>query len=106
MIVSLHRAANAMPEPFVDHTGTLRDARTGRPINGYATEDSESGDEEEALSEYPSFKTNCHRELIFHSFFFVAGYSFFDSGEVELLGRRKSRPSLYNAGKVIPMAEY
>ena len=69
MIVSLHRAANAMPEPFVDHTGTLRDARTGRPINGYATEESESGDEEEALSEYPSFKTNCHRELIFHSFF-------------------------------------
>lgn len=51
LAVSLHRAANAKPEPFVDHTGTLRDARTGRPINGYATEESESGDEEEALSE-------------------------------------------------------
>lgn len=35
VIVHLHRAANAPPAPFVDHTGTLRNARTGRPIYGH-----------------------------------------------------------------------
>ena len=36
----------------------------------------------------------------------AAGYSFFDSGEVEMLGRKKNRPSFYNTGKIIPLAEY
>ena len=36
----------------------------------------------------------------------AAGYSFFDSGDVELLGRRKARPSYYKTGKIIPLAEY
>ena len=46
MIIQLHRAANEPPAPFVDHTGILRDSKTGRPINGSSIKD-ESEDEEE-----------------------------------------------------------
>jgi len=35
----------------------------------------------------------------------IAGYSFFDSTEVELLGRRKKSP-YSGIGKVIQLAEY
>ena len=31
---------------------------------------------------------------------FPAGYSFFDSGDVELFGRRKRMPSYYNTGEI------
>ncbi|KAG2021252.1 carnitine acetyl transferase [Coprinopsis cinerea AmutBmut pab1-1] len=82
MLVQLHRAANARPAPFVDHLGVLRDGKTGRPING-ATSD--SSDEEEIVP--------------------MPGYSFFDSGSVELLGRKKKSP-FCDIGKVIPLAEY
>ena len=36
----------------------------------------------------------------------AVGYSFFDSGDIEMLGRKKNRPSYYNTGKIIPLAEY
>jgi carnitine O-acetyltransferase len=36
--VQLHREANERPAPFVDHAGILRDSKTGRPINGYASD--------------------------------------------------------------------
>jgi carnitine O-acetyltransferase len=35
----------------------------------------------------------------------AAGYSFFDSGDIELLGR-KARAPRYNVGKVIKLSEY
>ncbi|KAF9528240.1 carnitine acetyl transferase [Crepidotus variabilis] len=82
MLIQLHRSANERPAPFVDHHGILRDSKTGRPINGAAS-DSEGEDEEVPLP----------------------GYSFFDSGEVALLGRKKKSP-FSNVGKVIPLAEY
>lgn len=44
LLVQLHRSANERPAPFVDHLGVLRDSKTGRPINGYL---SEEGSEEE-----------------------------------------------------------
>ncbi|KAI5119672.1 hypothetical protein M0805_009617 [Coniferiporia weirii] len=85
IIVHLHRSANAPPAPFVDHTGILRDARTGRAINGHLSdENSESGSEEDAIT----------------------GYSFFDSGGIDLLGREQRRSTPLPVGKVIPMAEY
>lgn len=52
VLVQLYRAANEPPSPFVDHHGTLRDARTGRPINGYVTDDE---DEEELYGEASDF---------------------------------------------------
>lgn len=38
MLIQLHREANERPAPFVDHTGVLRDSKTGRPIGGHAIE--------------------------------------------------------------------
>ncbi|CAA7260966.1 unnamed protein product [Cyclocybe aegerita] len=82
LLIQLHRAANERPAPFVDHLGILRDSKTGRPIHG-ATSDGDSDEEEVPLP----------------------GYSFFDSGEVALLGRKKKSP-FSDVGKVIPLAEY
>lgn len=45
LLIQLHRSANERPAPFVDHTGILRDSKTGRPINGYTS--NEVSDEEE-----------------------------------------------------------
>lgn len=78
LLIQLHRAANERPAPFIDHAGVLRDSKTGRPINGYET------DEDQIT---------------------LPGYSFFDTGEVELLGQRRRQPYA-NVGKVIPLAEY
>lgn len=47
MLILLHRSANQRSAPFVDHSGILRDSRTGRPING-ATSDSSEDDDGEA----------------------------------------------------------
>ncbi|KAF8888280.1 acyltransferase ChoActase/COT/CPT [Infundibulicybe gibba] len=82
LLIQLHREANERPAPFVDHAGILRDSKTGRAIHGYT---SEEGSEEEDIA--------------------MPGYSFFDSGDVELLGRRKKNP-YSDVGKVLTMAEY
>ncbi|PPR07072.1 hypothetical protein CVT24_010973 [Panaeolus cyanescens] len=82
VLVQLHRSANERPAPFVDHLGILRDSKTGRPIHGASDESSED-DEEVAMP----------------------GYSFFDSGEVAKLGRKKKSP-FADIGKVIPFPEY
>ncbi|KAI6121053.1 carnitine acetyl transferase [Pisolithus croceorrhizus] len=69
VLVQLYLSANERPAPFVDHSGVLRDSKTGRPING-VTNNSEGmagGDVEDTMT----------------------GYSFFDSGDIELLGGRK-----------------
>ncbi|KAI0369642.1 acyltransferase ChoActase/COT/CPT [Pilatotrama ljubarskyi] len=87
VLIQLHLSANQRPEPFVDHAGVLRDSKTGRPISGHRGAD-------HGIPGYDDEDT------------MPAGYSFFDSGDVELLGRKKSRPSYYNTGKIIPMAEY
>ena len=42
IMIQLHREANERPAPFVDHTGVLRDSKTGRPIN--APTDAEDDD--------------------------------------------------------------
>jgi carnitine O-acetyltransferase len=81
VLVTLVRAANERPEPFVDHAGILRDSKTGRRINGAVS------DEEDDEDSIPS-------------------YSFFDSYDVELLGRRNKRPERHTVGKAIPLVEY
>ncbi|KAI6114103.1 carnitine acetyl transferase [Pisolithus sp. B1] len=85
VLVQLYLSANERPAPFVDHSGVLRDSKTGRPING-AINNSEGvadGDFEDTMT----------------------GYSFFDSGDIELLGGRK-RSAHANIGKVLPLSEY
>ncbi|KAI9445883.1 acyltransferase ChoActase/COT/CPT [Lactarius indigo] len=81
VLVALVRAANERPEPFVDHAGVLRDSKTGRRINGTLSDD----------------------ELEVDS---MPAYSFFDSYDVELLGRVHKRPDPHTVGKAIPLAEY
>ena len=49
MILQIYRQANERPAPFVDHTGTLRDARTGEPIMP-AGGRNDNDDEDEDLS--------------------------------------------------------
>jgi len=83
ILVSIHLEANARPAPFVDHAGILRDSKTGRPINGHVMEAQESDDEDDLM----------------------AGYSFFDSGDISLLGHRK-KVSYSNVGKILQLAEY
>ncbi|KIM49753.1 hypothetical protein M413DRAFT_438894 [Hebeloma cylindrosporum] len=85
LLIQLHRSANQRPAPFVDHLGILRDSKTGRPINGALSSGEESEDGENQVA--------------------LPGYSFFDSGEVALLGRKKNSP-FADIGKVIPLAEY
>jgi len=77
MLIHLHRSANEHSAPFVDHAGVLRDSKTGRPINGH-------GDQEEV-----------DEDTMF-------GYSFFDSADIEMAGRRKRA----NVGRVLSLAEY
>ncbi|KAF8162700.1 acyltransferase ChoActase/COT/CPT [Crassisporium funariophilum] len=83
LLIQLHRSANERPAPFVDHLGILRDGKTGRAIHGTLSDSSD--DESDGVA--------------------MPGYSFFDSGEVALLGRKKKSP-FADIGKVIPMAEY
>ncbi|KAG6811804.1 hypothetical protein H0H92_005727 [Tricholoma furcatifolium] len=49
LLIQLHREANERPAPFVDHTGVLRDSKTGRPINGNDLEDDADLEEEFAM---------------------------------------------------------
>ncbi|KAH7925138.1 carnitine acetyl transferase [Leucogyrophana mollusca] len=84
ILVQLHLSANERPAPFVDHAGILRDSKTGRPISGHANASDEEGSDYEDT---------------------MPGYSFFDSGDMELLGGRKRSPYAH-IGKVLPLSDY
>ncbi|EIN13566.1 acyltransferase ChoActase/COT/CPT [Punctularia strigosozonata HHB-11173 SS5] len=83
ILVQLYLSVNERPAPFVDHSGVLRDSKTGRKIGGHTSDEDEDDDET-----VPS------------------GYSFFDSGEVEAIGRRTRSPRRPAIGKVIHVSEY
>lgn len=101
VVIQLHLSANPRAEPFVDHAGILRDSRTGRPINGRLSPDAGDAYDDTAdmmrESLVPVDMQNTGADLC------VAGYSFFDSGDVEVLGRRKRAPAYYNTGMYLPM---
>ncbi|ORX36165.1 acyltransferase ChoActase/COT/CPT [Kockovaella imperatae] len=81
MLVQLWKEANEAPEAFMDHTGILRDARTGKPI--------ESVDEEEKEKEGEEM---------------MGGFGFFDVGAQSVAPQaRRRRPQV---GKVLSIAEY
>lgn len=100
-LVVLHRAANAPPTPFIDHSGVLRDARTGRKIHGVGGGEHSSddtADEDDPMSESPVLSTirvMCLRTT-------SAGYSFFDSGDISMLGRPAERTSRAGVGMCSP----
>ena len=87
VLVALARAANERPEPFVDHAGVLRDSKTGRRINGTVSDD------EEEDSMRASFFFGSLAEVAYHCRVHAAAYSFFDSYDVELHGRKHKRPT-------------
>jgi len=96
LLVQLYLSANEHPAPFVDHSGVLRDSKTGRAINGGSKpENGDSEDDEgyETMRMFPPVQ--CVSIEI--SFCVLAGYSFFDSGDIELLGGRK-RSAYANIG--------
>ena len=69
LIIQLHREANERSAPFVDHMGILRDARTGRPINGATSDEIESDGEsfdfdEAVMSECLVFHFTCCIDVI------------------------------------------
>ncbi|KAI0028481.1 carnitine acetyl transferase [Vararia minispora EC-137] len=89
ILVQLVRAANERPEPFVDHAGILRDAKTGRPVYNSVPSRAGSSDAVEDLEEEAA----------------ISGYSYFDSNDVGLVARTRPR-SKHSVGKIIPLSEY
>jgi len=52
ILVHLYLSANERPAPFVDHSGILRDSKTGRPINAQSgSDDGASDDYEDTMSQ-------------------------------------------------------
>jgi carnitine O-acetyltransferase len=99
LLVSLVRAANERPEPFVDHAGVLRDSKTGQRIDG-------KDEEEEVVSMRASFFAALLCIVISSmTCWDTAAYSFFDSYDVELLGKTRKRSDLYTIGEspVVPI---
>jgi carnitine O-acetyltransferase len=97
LLVQLHLAANPAAEPFVDHAGVLRDSRTGRPINGRGSPEAKDEYDTDMIRTSPSRSRRVGGGVLMVSRG-LAGYSFFDSGDVDLLGRRKRAPAYYNTG--------
>lgn len=75
----------------MDHAGILRDSKTGRPINGYATDEPGHESDDDLMRKSMA---NIHAQIADMA---LAGYSFFDSGDIELLGDRK-RSHYHNVG--------
>jgi len=71
----------------------LRDSKTGRPINGFV-DGEENDDDGNTVCTYLLLLLLRLGELRAD----IAGYSFFDSGDVELVGPRK-RSQYYNVGE-------
>ncbi|KAG8700919.1 hypothetical protein FRC09_005660 [Ceratobasidium sp. 395] len=90
MVLQIHRQANERGEAFVDHSGVLRDAKTGKMIANLTAQ---------TPAEAPDLGASELEEEASTS-----GYSFFDSVEVEKFKRRRPRHSA--VGKVLQISEY
>jgi carnitine O-acetyltransferase len=75
----------------------LRDSRTGRPINGRGSPEAKDEYDTDMIRTSPSRSRRVGGGVLMVSRG-LAGYSFFDSGDVDLLGRRKRAPAYYNTG--------
>ncbi|QRW11972.1 carnitine O-acetyltransferase [Ceratobasidium sp. AG-Ba] len=90
MILQIHRQANERNEAFVDHSGVLRDSKTGKAIAN--------------LRAQTPAQTPGINALELEEEALTSGYSFFDSVEVEKFKRRRQRHSA--VGKVLQISEY
>ncbi|KAG8741894.1 hypothetical protein FRC10_002307 [Ceratobasidium sp. 414] len=90
MVLQIHRQANERSEAFVDHSGVLRDAKTGKMIAHLTAQTPAQTPGVNALELEEEASTS--------------GYSFFDSIEVEKFNRRRPRRSAI--GKVLQISEY
>jgi carnitine O-acetyltransferase len=102
VLVALVRAANERPEPFIDHAGILRDSKTGQRIDGSVLV---SDEEEEVVDSMRASFLRLFPFLVFRKWddlFSTATYSFFDSYDVELVGRTRKRQDPYTVGKFVP----
>ncbi|KZT04563.1 CoA-dependent acyltransferase [Laetiporus sulphureus 93-53] len=103
MLIQLHLSMNPRPEPFVDHVGVLHDSKMGQPMKGQVT-GYEKYDDGNIMRTFV-LSSRCGVRVA-DGMSLPAGYPFFDSVDVELLGRRKQMPKYYNTGRIIPLAEY
>lgn len=86
ILIQQWREANEQPEAFVDHSGTMRDARTGRRLSDHEVEGEKDGGAE------------MDEELF-------GGFGYFDVGLTPYVQEqtRRRRPTI---GKVISVSEY
>ncbi|KAG8876810.1 hypothetical protein FRB98_007023 [Tulasnella sp. 332] len=99
MIVALHRAANERSGAFMDHSGTLRDVRTGKALLVTSIED-----EEESKLE-TGHLTPGGVDVADDAGAFTDGYSFFDSVEIEKFNSKRLRERR-RPGRILQIAEY
>lgn len=84
LLIQLWREANERPEAFVDHSGVMRDARTGRRLSDHEMDGvDEAGADEEEL---------------------FGGFGYFDVGTPTI--RDQTRKRRATIGKMIPVQEY
>lgn len=57
MLMTEWKQANERPDAFVDHSGVLRDSRTGKPIEDIISDNDEEPDDQ--LSEFWDFWPSC-----------------------------------------------
>ncbi|KAG8971093.1 hypothetical protein FRB90_010608, partial [Tulasnella sp. 427] len=84
MIVGLYKAANERSDAFVDHSGALRDVRTGTVLVAPANVEQEEEDDADEIT---------------------GGYSFYDSGEVESFIAKRKRERR-RVGRILHISEY
>ncbi|KAG9033901.1 hypothetical protein FRB95_014104 [Tulasnella sp. JGI-2019a] len=93
IIVAQHRAANERNGAFVDHSGTLRDSRSGKAlvVPPLFADETEAG----PLTPNPEEDGDALAD----------GYSFFDSGEIERFNAKRHRERR-RPGRILQIAEY
>ncbi|KAG8892297.1 hypothetical protein FRC01_014244 [Tulasnella sp. 417] len=87
MIVALYKAANERTDAFVDHSGALRDVKTGTVLVPPANEEEEAEDEVDVDE-------------------ITGGYSFYDSGEVESFIAKNRKRERRRVGRILQISEY
>lgn len=78
MLIGLWKDANEVAKNWIDHTGTLRDGRTGKPIS-VGTEEEEKEEEMRKFSSLSSLTSQ------------VSGFGFFDVGANDVAAQAKRR---------------
>ncbi|KAF9518299.1 hypothetical protein BS47DRAFT_1371113 [Hydnum rufescens UP504] len=89
LVMHIHRQANERTSAFVDHSGLVIDACSGSGLAINHLDD----DDDTTLGDDDGEP-------------YTLGYSFYDSGEVERVGKRARNDRLSGVGRTLPLAEY